>query len=455
MAEEKDLLQKVNEETAKAIESFKNEYKEIATKAAEGKISKEDVDKQLSELEKKSKDFTSEELKKLSDELSVVQEELKEAQLKIKRFEDNGLSNNANYEKKGIGTLLRKSLEKDGLLEEYVVDSVNGRKAVMMKGWDKKDTRHSVKAAIDMTTALTLTPGVTTGTNIGYLTDYKMRDVQISLTKDVHMVQVLPTDPIMDKYMGVLVEYEYTDGSGTKDEAIASGKSSIKFKTIEYKVFTIATHFRVSKENLADIDRLESKLNRIAPDKILSTFDNKILSATGDNSTDVQGMYADGNFTAFNASEFAESVENANYIDLIRKMKLQAHNDDQDVNTVILHPTIIDEIESLKGSDRNYLQSRGIIFDNEGNLIRVHGLFVVKNKKQTVDRVTVMWNEAAEIGIREDINFEVGLDGNDLTEGMRTIVFEMRAAFGVGKPNAIIVSSDPATDIAALNIAIA
>lgn len=449
--EKKALLESVKTQNKEQIDAFTDEYKKLVKEASEGAMSKADVDKELESLEKKINEAPNEVIDGLVKKLEDVQEELKIAQLSIKKFEDDTLIS-SDETKKGIGSLFRKTLEEKELVEEYSVDSLTGRKAFRMKGYDNKSTSYSLKAAIDMTTALALTPGTTPGTNIGYLTDYsKMRDVQINLTMDDHVVAFLPTDPVSDKYMGVLIEYDYEDGSETKAEGSASGQSSVKFQTKEFKVFTIATNFRVSKENLADLDRLESKLNRIAPDRILSRLDTKVLSATGDNSTDVEGMYVAGNYTAFTAATYTSSVESANIIDLIRKMKLQAVEADQDVNLVILHHSRVDEIEGLKDADKNYLQSRGIVFDNEGRLVRVHGLAVAKNKKQTSDIVTVMWNEAAEVGIREDINFEVGLDGNDLTEGMRTIVFEMRAAFGVGKPSAIIVSTDPDADIGVID----
>ena len=451
----KALLDSVKTQNKEQIDAFTEEYKNLVKEASEGTMSKEDVDKALEVLEKKINDAPNEVVDDLVKSLKTVQEELKAAQLSIKKFEDEGL-NDKPEATKGVGDLLRAAMEKAGIIEEYVVDTASGRKAKMMKGYESNSTKYSLKAAIDMTTALTLLPGQTPGTNIGFLTDYKMKDVQINLTKDVHVIQFLPTDPISDKYMGVLIEYDYTDGSAVKAaDGAAAGKSSLLFKTVEFKVFTIPTYFRISKENLADIDRLVSKLNRIAPDKILSTFDGRVLSTTGDNSTDIKGMYVTDNFTPFVAATFADSVENATIIDLIRKMKLQALLDDQDVNVVILHPSAVDEIEGLKDADRNFLMARGIVYDEQGNLVRVHGLTVIKNKLQTTTRVTVMWNEAAEVGIREDINFEIGLDGNDLTEGMRTIVFEMRAAFGVGKVGGITVSSDPETDIATINKVIA
>lgn len=448
MNPEQELLEKVNKEATEAVNKFTAEFKEIATKAAEGKMSKKDVDEALKGLETKSQEFTNLQIKAINDELGKVKEELLNTKAELKAVKE--VPANQKPEKFGFGTLLRKSLERDGLTEEIVIDPISNKKAVVVKDYDRKDFRRlTTKAAIDMTTALSLIPGATPGTSVGYLTDYKMQDVQINLTKDTHAVQFLPTDPIINKYMGVLVEYDYFDGAALKAEGSAAAKSSIKFKTIEFKAFEYATYFRVSKENLADLPRLESKLNRIAPDKILSTLDAAIFSAVGDNSTSATGMYVAGNFVAFDATGLG-TVKNANLINLIGKMLLQANNADQDVNAVVLHPSMLNGIRQEKDELGNSIQDRNVVFDAFGNVVSIWGLTVIKNKKQELNKVTVMWSEAAEIGILEDVSFEIGTDGSDLTEGMRTIVFWMRAAFGVGKPGAIFYCADAEAGIAAI-----
>jgi hypothetical protein len=144
------------------------------------------------------------------------------------------------------------------------------------------------------------------------------------------------------------------------------------------------------------------------------------------------------------------TVPDANIVDLIGKLALQAELADQDVNTVIVHPSRLNAVRQGKDQLGNSLTNRNVVFDAFGNVVSIWGLTVIKNKAQTVDRVTVLWNEAAEIGLLEDISFEIGTNASDLTEGMRTIVFWMRAAFGVGKPGAIFLSSDPDTDIATI-----
>jgi len=199
------------------------------------------------------------------------------------------------------------------------------------------------------------------------------------------------------------------------------------------------------------MDRVVNRISTVGMDRLLSVIDTNVLNASGDNSATPAGLRTSGYFTAYSTSLRANTVIQANIVDVIKNMVLQANNADQDVNVVIVHPSRLNEIRQEKDEIGNSVTDRNVVFDTFGNVVSIWGLTVIQNKNQTVDRVTVMWNEAAEIGMLEDITFEIGTNGNDLTEGMRTIVFWMRAAFGVGKPGAIFLSSNPDSDIALIN----
>jgi HK97 family phage major capsid protein len=449
--QEQLLLEEVNKKATEAVASFKAEFKEIATKAAEGKMSKADVDKELDAFSEKMKGLNEIELKALSDQMTLITNELTLAKAELKAMKEIPVLTKS--EKTGMGTLLRKSLEKEGLLEEIVIDPITGKKAITVKNWDKNSLKIQTKAAIDMTTELTQLPGSTPGTSIGYLTDYKMKDVEINLNKDQHVVTFLPTDPITGEFMGVLVEHTYFDGAAVTTEGNSPVASSIKFKTVEFKVLDYSAKVRVHKNMLKDVPRLESKLNRIIPDSILGALDSAVFSTTGDNSATAWGMYYAGNYTAFAyTAALGDKVKDATIINLIGKMVLQAELDNQDVNTVILHPSNLNGLRHEKDALGNSISDRNIVFNNNGQVVSIWGLNVKLSKKQSVDYVTVMWDQAAEIGILEDVSFEIGTDGDDFSKGFRTIIFTMRAAFGVSKPGAIIFSNALATDLASITV---
>lgn len=444
---------------AKYKQSFadiRKEFKQTVIEVMKGDESKELLENRFKSLEDAMAKFDPEDQVTIKAELDKINEQAKNIATDLKAMKEKGIKNSDNKPSIfKLGSLLRETLDDSDMIEEYndAKDGVSGFR-YKHNGEVAHKKKFAVKAAIDMTTALALTPGESPGVNIGFLTNYKMSDVMLNLTRDMHVTEFMVTDPITGKYMGVLIEYAETDGTGTKAEGTASSKGSYKFKTEEFKVFTIATHYRVSEENLQDIDRLEAKLNRVAVDRIKQKLDTKVLAKTGDGLTDIKGIRASGNYTAFDPSTWTGKVESANTIDLIRKMKLQAELADEEVNVVILNPNEIDAIEGLKDAEKNYLKARGVRFDETtGKLVLIHGLVVAKNKKMDINECVVMWNQAAEIGIRKDVDFVIGWDGNDLTEGMRTIVFNIRAAMGVGKPGGVIYCDNITDDVAILTTA--
>lgn len=427
---------------------IEDQVKSLIIESKKDNVSKKDLDTKFEDINKKIADsLDNDQIAVLKDSVDKMVTAVGDNAAAIAAMKEPKIDKN-KAEAIGFGTMFRKSLEKDGMLEEVVLDPITGKKAITVKGWDRNGLKIQTKSAINMTTALTQLPGATPGTSIGYLTDYgKMRDVQVNLTKDTPVINIFPTDPITGEYMGVLIEYSYFDGAAVTTEGSSPVASSIKFKTIEYKVLDYSAKVRVHKNMLKDMPRLESKLNRIVPSSILSALGNAVFSATGDNSATAWGLYFAGNYVAFDTDAVTEKVKGATIVDLIGKMVDQAMKADQDVNTVILHPSLLNGLRHDKNELNDSKTDRNIVFDSMGNVVSIWGLMIKLTKLQTVNRVTVCWDEAAEIGILEDVSMEMGTDGNDFSEGYRTLMFVLRAAFGVSKPGAIFVSIDPDGDI--------
>lgn len=448
--EKEELLQKIKDTVQELVgdpdaqkAAIKEEYTEVMTKLVDGLIGKEDLDKALEALTEKSSGLTKEKVEELVKDVNEIG-------LQIQALQEIGNKSNAKHK------TFREIIE-DGLKEAGLIKTIEGG------GEDKEDIRVidyladsgrkstpliTLKAAIDMTTPLSYAD-----VEIGspFKTVYDPSLVQIPLNNDTHVTQIFPIMNIKTKYFGILVETTYVDGADTKAENTASGKSSVIFKTEEFKVFTIPTHFHISEEQLEDVDYLLDELSRLAPDKINTKFDSKVISATGDGTTDVKGLFVAGNFTAFTVATYTDTVPDANILDLIGKMKLQANLTDFNSNIVVLHPQKIDEIEGLKDLNENSLFNRTVKYDVNGNLSFIKGLKVISSKQMGTNTVFVGSSEAAKIGVRRDMSMVIGLDSDDLTKRMRTVVFGMRAAFGVRQAGAMIYEDDAATSIGLIN----
>lgn len=448
--DEKELLKKIQDQVKELVgdpdaqkAAIKEEYTEVMTKLVDGLIDKEALDKALEELTEKSSGLTKEVAEQLVKDVNEIG-------IRMQALQEIGNKNNKS--KKTFREIIEEGLKEAELIVDVPGGGADKEDIRVISYLDKNQVKSTpkviLKAAIDMTTPLSYAD-----VEIGspFKTVYDPSMVQIPLNNDTHATQIFPIMNIKTKYFGILVEYDYTDGSATTAENTASGKSSVLFKTEEFKVFKINTYFHISEEQLDDVDYLLDELARLAPDKINTTFDSKVFSATGDGTTDVKGLFVAGNHTAFASATYADTVENATILDLIGKMKLQASLTNFNPNFVELHPQKIDEVEGLKDLNENSLFNRTVKYDANGNISFIKGMRVISSKQMGTNTVLVGSSEAAKIGVRKDMDMVIGLDSDDLTTGMRTVVFGMRAAFGVRQAGAMIYDDDVETTLGIIN----
>ncbi len=419
-----EILKKVNE----LGENFENKLKaanEAATKENKEALKQaiEDVNKASQELFGKNKQA----YEALEGKMKLIAEDLERS--KKQTIEPKGTS---------FKESLKKSLIDNELIEEYVAE--NGETLMRLKNADRLSGKIQLKAAIDMTTALTMVPG--TDTNIGYLTSYSMKKVELPISQDIHMTQVVPVKRIATKYFGVVVYHTETKGAATAAENVAGGKSSFKVKTIEYKVHDVTCYFHIAKNNLEDIDMLLNDIEKRAQNNINEVIDAKTLGTNATDATDVQGLLGAGNYTAFSETGLG-TVKMANIVDLIRKVRLQARKAGKKVNAVIMNSTDIDEIETLKDANGNYPNQLGVKFDANGKIISVGGLAIIENDNITANQLlAINTEESSEIGIRKDVEMEIGWENDDLTKRMVTIVFVTRLAHGIKDAASTIYVAD-------------
>lgn len=468
--EKKELLDKINnniktaaDNAKKELQSIVDEIKKTAITDGQFKEFQETIDKRLEPVNAFIKELSEKGFEKEVKELKAeFNEILKKQGMEIAAMKENS-GRHTVKDNEQIGKKLLSALESDQEIKDTLkfnvfeekTDPDSGEK---VKGFSKQALAHlknggkiSIKAAIDMTTALTARPGSDPGTSIGSITDYSMKPVDLVLVNDVPVFSMFPTTPTAKSYFGVIIYDTYFDGADTTAEGTAAPQSSFKVSTKEFKVFDIPTFFDIHENVLEDFDGLMAQLNRKAPDAILSKVAEKILGTTGDGSTDIKGIRVSGNYTAFDATTWAGKVTDASIIDAISKAKLQAILAEEDVTHIALHPSDIEAIEDVKNALGDSVTLRKAIFDNTGKLVRVCGLIPMRNKKMTSNQfVMYNYNNSAEIGVRKDIEMQIGYDGNGFKKRIVTIRFVVRVAFGVAKASSIIYSSDITADVAEL-----
>ena len=169
-------------------------------------------------------------------------------------------------------------------------------------------------------------------------------------------------------------------------------------------------------------------------------------------------------YTAYDTTLRAGEVKGANIVDVIKNAVLQAELigtadevSDKVIDTIVLNPVDVANIESLKDQSDNSVRLAGLIVDASGKLSYIYGLRVISKKYVTANTAIFLNTTTApavEIGNKQNMELIIGYDkSDDLSNGIVTIQLESEYAFGLGSVESIIYCSsisDAATELTSL-----
>jgi len=350
-----------------------------------------------------------------------------------------------------INAVMEASKDAPGLLTDKNDDF--GQRKSLKEYFSKKGNKVSpemtVKVAVDMLESNIVQSNVATIR----LTELDPQRVGIPLTIYPHVTDWMPSKTIGRPYMSLLVVYTYEEGAGTKTEGSASSKSSFLLKTVEFKAFFIATYFTLSDETLDDLEEAMEEIAVTGPSKILDNVDYQMLGTAGDDSSALAGLLTSNKKTNFaSATTYASTIANANKVDCIATMKLQAEASNYRPDVVLLAAQEINELASEKDQLDNSKIDRRVVFDVLGEPTYVCGMRIIKTTSTVMaaNIAVVLDSKQLMIGKRKDMTLEVGYNGTDFTEGQKTVVIKVRLAFGVRDKAAVIYCSDLDAAVAAI-----
>lgn len=437
-------------------EELLGQIKQLISDSTKDAVTEKELNKRIEAINKQletlnSKEDNHEEVAGLKSSIDDLVEKINQNSIELKSLREEGLK--AKVEKpKTIRDLMKEAImaKEDIFLKKKNDDY--GERYSMKEWFTEKGNQNSptftLKAAVDMLQSNIVQNYV----SYQRLSELDPNRVSIPLTIYPHVLSSMNVKRTNKPYMALLVAYTYFDGSGTKTEGSASSKSSVLFKTVNFPTFTIATYATLSNETLDDLEEALDELAMVVPDKLMDSLDGKVLSASGDDSSDIAGLFTANKMTAF-ASTWDGTIPNATIVDLISKMKLQCEGNKYKPTEVWLNPTDIDNMAALKNDISDSVTDRRVVWGANGVPVAVCGLMVKPNTNVTADTCAVVDGRQPWIGLRKDVTMTMGYNGTDLTEGQKTVVFEMRAAFGVRDKAGVIYSSGIATDVAAITSA--
>ena len=184
-----------------------------------------------------------------------------------------------------------------------------------------------------------------------------------------------------------------------------------------------AAFFKVSTEMLDDVTFMAAWLRNKLIIRLFLDVDNQVLN--GDNTgQNLRGIinYA----TLFAAGSFAGTVDNANAVDSLTVAINQIKIANQGVNnlTIQMYPSDVTALKLVKMSatDKRYIDRLVFVAGS----LSLDGTPIVENNNITEGDFLVGDFTKAMIAQKSSISVEIGLDGNDFTKNMRTILAEWR-----------------------------
>jgi len=209
-------------------------------------------------------------------------------------------------------------------------------------------------------------------------------------------------------------------------------------------------YIKVSTEMMDDVDFIESEINNELMRELMKDLES--TAYTGNNTPPaLNGVRTTA--TAFAAGAFALSIDNANQVDVLAVAINQILIADQPMpNYILMHPTDVTKLKVVKlsATDKRYVDRLQMI---AGDLL-MDGVPIIPTTLVTAGEYLVGSFDLATLYTKGDMSISIGLDADDFTKNLRTILIEVRAALIVkNNDRTAFVKGVFATDMAALETA--
>lgn len=252
---------------------------------------------------------------------------------------------------------------------------------------------------------------------------FSLSDMEFGLTRiqrrSPFLMQLANVSPISTMY-AQWAEQENPDGAPT---AVSEGSSKpqIDFDWVEksQKVEKIAAFIKVSKEALADLAGLRNEIDTELRETVLLKADDDLYDGDG-NTPNIKGITEFA--TAYSEPTGITTVDNN--FDLLRAAIAQVVEAKFIPNYIVMHPTDVANLDILKDDEGRYLVPP---FKSATGQV-ISGVQIVENLGVTQGEFLVGDFTKWRVRLREAFNIDMGLDGNDFTTNMITILGEIRLA---------------------------
>jgi HK97 family phage major capsid protein len=408
---------------AEEMAKLYNEYNEEARKALEDAVSKsaskEDIESLKSELATAQK-----------EQMVQLNKTLKEYGLAIEKLNKDNQANSLTAQASDI----RKALEE------------NKANLTKLKDLDKSAAHgagFSFKAAGDMLESTNISGG-----NVPV--EQRIAGLNLIATRRPRLIDLFAKGQAASNIISWVYQANRDGAAGGTTEGSTKNQIDFDLVVASQAVVKRTAFIKVSTEMLDDIDFIESEIRNELMRLLMLDVENTSYSGNG-TAPNLNGIRTVA--TAFAAGTFAGTVDNANSADvLVVAMNQIAIANQEAPNAILMHPSDIAALKLMKVSatDKRYVDRLLYI----GMDLTLDGVPMIGSTLVTAGTYLVGNFNLSVLYQKQGIMINIGLDGNDWTKNMRTIIAEWRGAL-VTKNNdrTAFVKGTFATDIAALETA--
>ena len=404
--EESPELKAINE-VAKRVDEYKNQLGSKLDKSEFEKVSKQ-IDELKKGYDKMQEEKISESVKAINESVAKFAKQLEELREDIS---PNGNGGSVN-QSKSFGAA--------------VVDAIKAGNIFEKKSWGKGEHR-SVDLKFDFAGVINKVAGTMLTTNVTAVgtnaIPFSLADYETGLTRIVRRrpwILTIANVSRTDKKYVQWAEQANPDGTATYTSEGAA-KNLIDFDWVEKsaEVLKITAYIKVSKEALDDLDGLRSEIDMELTEQILLKVDQELYSGAG--TTGILKGVLSGD-TNYSGSAFAGTVVGPTKSDVIRVAIAEVIANNFVPDYAIVHPNDLASMDLEKASDGHY--SLPPFRSADGTVI--NGVKIIASTVQTIDKFTVGDFTKFNVKMREDLTIDIGLDADDFTKNLRTILGEIR-----------------------------
>lgn len=403
------------EDMAAYFNALNDNKREELKALVDSKASKEDIDKAIEAI----KESQTEQMKQLN-------ETLKQYGLAIKKLTEQEKTDKSNQV-----TDIRKALEAN----------IEKLRALKNGGKGEADaSQFTIKAAGTMLESTNISGG-----NVPV--EQRIAGLDVIATRRIRLLDLFTKASATSNIISWVSQANKDGAAGGTTEGATKNQIDFDLVVASQAVVKRTAFIKVSTEMMDDVDFIESEIKNELMRELMKDIELTAYSGTGV-APALNGIRTVS--TAFAAGSFALTVDNANQVDVLVVAVNQIMIAEQPMpNYILMHPTDVTKLKLAKVSstDKRYIDRLQLI---GGNLL-MDGIPIIPTTLVTVDTYLIGSFDLATMYSKGEISIEIGLDGNDFTKNLRTILAEWRGALVV-KTNkrTAFVKGTFSTDMSAL-----